>query len=170
VGRFDPIKDHSTFIHAAGLVTKDYPEARFLCIGSGSETATITLLDLVDSVGMKDKFIFTGMQTNMPAVYNALDVLVSSSYGEGFSNVIAEAMACGVPCVVTDVGDSARITGPVGYVIQPKDPVSLARALCNLLNHQASIDHQQIRKQIVDHFSVDLLVQKTGEIFKEICT
>jgi len=69
----------------------------------------------------------------MPAVFNAFDILVSSSYGEGLSVVLGEAMASGIPCVVTDVGDSAYAVGEAGLAVQPKNPGALADAIRQIL-------------------------------------
>ena len=99
----------------------------------------------------------------MPSVYNALDVLVSASRGEGFSNVIAEAMACGVACVVTDVGDSAWVVGDAGEVIRPGDPVALAEALeraCTRTHVRTGAD-SRARRRVLENFSVAALVART---------
>ena len=96
----------------------------------------------------------------MSAVYNALDIAVSSSYSEGLSNVIGEAMACGVPCVVTNVGDSAWVVGDTGEVVPPKDPVALKNAIERLLDQKAYTSHQ-IRQEIINRLSVMNLVANT---------
>jgi glycosyltransferase involved in cell wall biosynthesis len=107
--------------------------------------------------------IWAGPRHDMPAVYNALDMITSSSYGEGFSNVIGEAMACGVPCVVTDVGDSARIVGGTGIVVPPGDPEALAvawRGLLKLPEEQRVMLTQAACERIKRNFSVHHLVNK----------
>jgi glycosyltransferase involved in cell wall biosynthesis len=103
----------------------------------------------------------------MHAVFNALDLLVSSSITEGFSNVIAEAMACGVPCVATNVGDSAWLMGNIGEVVPPRDPDALAKALGKLLNRRLHTP-MQIRRCIVEKFSVERLVADTEQALLEL--
>jgi glycosyltransferase involved in cell wall biosynthesis len=127
VGRLDPIKDHPTFLRAAAILAGSRPDVRFVCIGGGPEEYARCLRNLADDLGLCDKVIWPGFITNdMVAAYNALDLCSSSSYGEGLSNAVAEAMACGVPCVVTAVGDSPLIVGDTGVVVPPKNPDALA--------------------------------------------
>jgi len=129
VARLDPMKDHETFIRAAARVAALRDDVRFVCVGDGPAGYQRRLWDLASEVGLGDRMVLAGGRLDLPDVYNAFDLAVSSSSGEGFSNVIAEAMACGVPCVVTDVGDSRSIVGPTGWWCRPRDPVDLARAI-----------------------------------------
>ncbi len=105
----------------------------------------------------------------MPAVYNALNILVSSSsYGEGFPNVIGEAMACGVPCVVTDVGDSAWIVGETGEVVPPREPEALKIGIEKILRKTSlrTFDGESSRRRISTYFSVTQLVVKTENVIR----
>jgi glycosyltransferase involved in cell wall biosynthesis len=103
----------------------------------------------------------------MPAVNNALDICVSSSYSEGFPNVIGEAMACGIPCVVTDAGDSAWIVGDSSLIVPPKHPEALKSAIHSLIENLGTNNYTQenIRQRIIDNFSVIQLVLKTEGVF-----
>ena len=101
----------------------------------------------------------------MPAAYNALDLCCSSSYGEGTSNAIAEAMACAVPCVVTNVGDSAFIVGDTGIVVPPKDPEALAAgwtALLNLMTQNPLLGNAA-RARIESRLSLSALIRDTSQ-------
>ena len=85
----------------------------------------------------EDRFHLLGKRDDIPILMAALDVFaLSSSWGEAFPNVLGEAMACGVPCVVTDVGDSAEIVGDTGRVVEPGDMEGLARHIIVLLSSQ----------------------------------
>jgi glycosyltransferase involved in cell wall biosynthesis len=98
----------------------------------------------------------------MPSVYNALDIATSSSaYGEGFPNVVGEAMACGLPCVVTDVGDSARIVGETGVVVPPRNPAALAEGLKTALDRLEGDNSYPARARVTQHFSVQSLILGT---------
>lgn len=169
VGRLDPRKDHPTFLKVAALLHQESQNIHFVCVGSGSENYTRELHDLANELGMSDKVIWAGARADMPAIYNALDIAVSSSYIEGFPNVIGEAMACGVPCVVTDVGDSAWIVGDTGMVVPPRNPEALKNAIKQLIEELEanSCNSTHIRQRIVEQFSIHQLVLKTKTTFLE---
>ncbi|MHC0066587.1 glycosyltransferase [Nostoc sp. UIC 10890] len=163
VGRLDIRKDHPTFLKAAALLFEERQDVRFVCVGSGSENYAQELYELANKLGISDQVIWVKARTDMPAIYNALDIVISSSYTEGFPNVIGEAMACGVPCVVTDVGDSAWIVGDTDVVVPPKNPEALKNAMKKLIETIGiyGCDRTQIRQRIIDHFSVAQLALKT---------
>lgn len=124
VGRLSPMKDHATFLKAAALV----PNARFVIVGSGDESYARQMRELADSLGVKVDWL--PAQSDMPSVYATFDCLVNSSaFGEGFSNVIGEAMACGVPCIASDVGDSAWIIGNKAQIFPAGDHEALAKCM-----------------------------------------
>ena len=173
VARLDVMKDHGNFLRAAAALVKEPSikhKIRFACIGKGvKEKYTQQLQTLTAELQMVEQVIWAGARGDMLAVYNALDILCSASaYGEGFSNVIGEAMACGVPCVVTDVGDAATIVGDRGMVVPPQDAVSLKTALAQTIINLPNINHQLIRNHIVDNFSVEKLVIRTEKAIKSI--
>ena len=134
VGRFDRQKDHEGFVRAAGLLAARMTGVRFLMIGRDVDSANGALMAWIRATGCADRFVLTGQRSDMPDCYAAMDVLCSSSCGgEGFPNVVCEAMASGRPCVVTDVGDAALIVGDTGTVVAPGDPSALADALLAML-------------------------------------
>jgi glycosyltransferase involved in cell wall biosynthesis len=118
-------------------------------------------------LGLGELLIWAGEREDMPAVYNALDIAINCSYSEGLSNVIGEAMACGVRCVVTNVGDSAWVVGGMGEVVPPKDSVALADAIQRLLN-QKTYDPAQIRRRIVNELSANSLVTNTEHVLSAL--
>lgn len=135
VGRFDRQKDHRGFVRAACLLADRMPAVRFLMIGRGIDKANAQLAAWIAASGYPDRFILAGQRSDMPDCYAAMDVLCSSSCGgEGFPNVVCEAMATGVPCVVTDIGDAAAIVADTGEVVPPEDPAALAEALWRVLS------------------------------------
>jgi glycosyltransferase involved in cell wall biosynthesis len=163
VGRLDPMKDHQTFLQAAARLEQNVERVRFVCIGDGPAGYRQSLQDFAENVGA-GRVIWAGAQKDMPAAYNALDLLALSSRGEGFPNVVAEAMACEIPCVVTDVGDCARIVGNCGVVAPPEDSGALADGLQSLLlltDAERESLGLRTRQRILDEFSTEKMVAAT---------
>ncbi len=168
VARHDPMKDHETFLHAAALVAREVPTARFVCVGDGPAAYTMALKHAAMALGLTDRLTWAGVLSDMAAVHSAVDIAASSSsYGEGFSNAIAEAMACERVCVATDVGDSARIVGSTGWVVPPRDPEALANAwtaALRLAPHERASRGLAARARIEAEFSLESMVDKTGQV------
>jgi glycosyltransferase involved in cell wall biosynthesis len=167
VARIDPMKDHRSFLEAAARLSMDHDTVRFACVGEGPALATGDLRALADRLGLGGKVIWAGARQDMANVYSALDVIVSSSYGEGFSNVIAEAMACEVPCIVTDVGDSAWIVGDTGDVVPARNAEALRQAMAVLAARSAperAAIGVRARARVASHFSVETLADRTLSI------
>lgn len=165
--RLDPMKDHPTFLKAAAAVFQKNRHTRFVLIGDGPRDYRESLHTMARTLGITDRVIWAGTYSNMVAAYNALDIYCSASaWGEGFSNSVAEAMACGVPCVVTDVGDSTLIVGDTGRVAPPRDPSALADAILSLAGMEETgrkLLGAQARRRIESEFSVDRLVENTAQ-------
>jgi glycosyltransferase involved in cell wall biosynthesis len=165
VGRLDPMKDHPTFLRAAAIFARDNPDVRFVCVGGGPEEYSLELRALSQQLDLADKVAWPGFVRDTAAAYNALNICCSSSYGEGTSNAIAEAMACGVPCVVTDVGDSGLIVGDTGIVVPPKNPEALAEgwtALIERMRETPRLRHEA-RERIEQRLSLSGLVRNTSK-------
>jgi glycosyltransferase involved in cell wall biosynthesis len=134
VARFHPQKDHQTFLTAAAQVCSHVDDVHFVLCGEDVDDSNSALGAMIGQTGFADRFHLLGIRDDIPRVTGAFDVAMSSSsYGEGFPNVLLEALACGVPCVTTDVGDSARIAGSTGWVTPPGDAEALAAALAQAL-------------------------------------
>jgi glycosyltransferase involved in cell wall biosynthesis len=161
VGRFDPMKDHPTFLRAAALICRQREDVRFLLVGEGPEDYARRLRGLAAELGLSEKVIWTGARADMTGIYNALDLFASSSYSEGFPNVIGEAMACGVPCVVTDTGDSALIVGEVGRAVAPRSPEALSAVLISCMEKNRREMGIKARARILDNFSLERMIRET---------
>lgn len=165
VGTLKLMKDHTNFLQAAALLIRQRHDVRFVCVGDGTPTYRQQLVQLGESLGLAPYITWAGTYQDMPAVYNALDIAtLASAHGESFPNVIGEAMACGVICVATDVGDIADIIADTGVVVPPKSPELLAQGWQQVLDGEVVVDPQRLRQRIVDHFSVDRLIQRTAEV------
>lgn len=168
VGRFDPVKGLPIFLAAAAEVSRQISSARFICVGDGPPNEIELLKELAKVLKIADKFILAGARSDMPAVYSALDLLVSSSRSESFPNSVAEAMSCGVPCVVTNVGDSAALLGDCGVVVEPGHPETLAPAIISSLAQENIALGERCRARIVEHFDVEQLALRTEVVLKAL--
>jgi glycosyltransferase involved in cell wall biosynthesis len=171
IGRLDPMKGHDTFIRAAALLSRGRENIRYICVGNGPETFKQKLVALSEEVGLGQRMIWLRASDDVEAIYNALDLVTSCSYGEGFSNVIGEAMACGRVCVVTDVGDAKRIVGDTGYVVPPANPTALASAWQEALDTSRAEKlrrGQMARERVIEHFSLKRLLEETTRILEAV--
>lgn len=171
VARFDPMKDHKSLVLAAAEVIKDFPQARFVLIGREMDN----VLSIFEANGLdhlRKYFLLPGERHDIPDFLNALDLHVCcSSFGEGFSNAVGEAMATGIPNVVTLVGDNDHLVGDGGYVIPPKDPARLAQALKAFLAlpEQARKDLGAVaRRRIEKKFSIPAMVEAYQTLYLDI--
>jgi glycosyltransferase involved in cell wall biosynthesis len=170
VGRFDPHKDLRSFVSMAGTLTSSRDDVRFLGCGAGISEDNEVLMGWIRDGGLEKRFHLLGPRSDMPRVMAALDVLVSSSVSEGFPNVVGEAMAAGVPCVVTDVGDSALIVGDSGRVVPPGDHEALARECLDLLEDGASRRRLggAARTRIAERFSLPEIASRYETLYEEM--
>lgn len=165
VARFDPQKDHANLIDALAQLKGLGWDFRCALIGAEMDTNNAVLIRLLEDHGVRDRVLLVGRRSDIPAVMNALDVhVLSSRFGEAFPNVLSEAMACGTPCVSTDVGDAAFIVGDTGWIVPPSDPRALAERLAMALGEHADATTWQARKQraqqrIVETFSIQRMVE-----------
>ena len=166
--RLDPMKDHPVFLEAASYIVRERRGVRFVCVGGGPANYANALKQHAAALGLTNQLIWADARDDMPAVYSALDISASSSYyGEGFSNTIAEAMSCCLPCVVTDVGDSALIVGDTGNVVPVGDHRALAAEIQRLINlspEQRWELGEACRARIVSEFGIDRLLQRTEQV------
>ena len=172
VGRLDPMKDHDTFLEAAVRLAARRPHLRLVCVGDGPEESARCLAESPAARVLGNRLRWEPARPDVECVLGALDCLVlSAAYGEGILNVVAEAMAAEVPCVVTDVGDAAALLADPERTVHPADPEALAGA-CQRLVDRPSADRLRLaaadRRRIVEHFGTDRLVQRTAELLKDV--
>ncbi len=171
VARKHPVKDHRTFLEAAGLLHKQFPDVRFVLCGEGATREDVDLKLWSDEAGVRDACYFLGRRDDIPRVINAFDIATSSSTSEAFPNALAEAMACGVPAVVTNVGDSRSILGETGSVVPPKDPKALSQAWAGLIQAGPELRERlghAARARVQTHFAMPNVVRKYEALYSEI--
>lgn len=161
VARWDVLKDHANLLAALALVRSKH-EFRCVLVGPEMDSSNAELIGLIAAHGLEDVVLPLGQTGDVPAVMNAIDLHVLASRGEAFPNVVAEALACGTPCVVTDVGDAAYIVGKYGWVVPPGDSAALAESICAALDEWGNSDwHDRKRlgrERVESLFSLDQMV------------
>jgi glycosyltransferase involved in cell wall biosynthesis len=167
VARWNPLKDHPSLLRAlAGLA------CRCVLVGDGMEKNNLELTNLISRYKLDSRLILAGPRDDIPAVMNALDLHVLSSISEAFPNVVAEALSCGTPCVVTDVGDSALIVGETGWIVPPSDSNALAAAISSALQECRSAPErwqarrQSCRRRIQEKFSMEQMVLSYCQLWR----
>lgn len=173
VSRFDPQKDHKNLIVALGQLRQLGRAFRFVLAGKGMSETNQELTGWIDAQNLRDQIILLGLRSDIPAVMNALDLHVLSSSSEAFPNVLAEAMACGTPCVTTDVGDAALIVSETGWVVPARNPQALAQAMTSALSLRntdavAWTKRQQAtREHIEANFSLGAMVRAYQTVWED---
>jgi glycosyltransferase involved in cell wall biosynthesis len=173
LARYDPQKDHGNFLKAAHLVSERLPETCFLLAGTGLTPENPAIARLLAATPINPQRLrLLGERHDTPRLLAGLDVHVSSSaFGEGFTNAIGEAMACGVPCVVTDVGDSALIVGETGLVVPPRNPLDLSQALEEALTWplaEWACRGVAARARIQQDFNIDNIVAELESLYLDL--
>jgi glycosyltransferase involved in cell wall biosynthesis len=172
VGRFHPMKDHLNFLRAAALLSEDYHAARFLLVGREVDADNPVLRRLIARWGLAGRAHLLGERGDIPRLIAASDICsLSSSYGESFPLVVGEAMACGVPCVVTDVGDAAKLVGTTGLVVPPRNSEALAEAWRELIR-LGSAGRAQLgeaaRERVRENFQLASVIAQYEALFSSV--
>jgi glycosyltransferase involved in cell wall biosynthesis len=171
IGRYHPMKDHANFLDAAALLSETHPDTHFLLIGRGVDEHNQQLSDSIRQLGLLRRTHLLGERRDTSRLAAALDLFSLSSYGESCPNVIGEAMACGVPCVVTDVGDTTWIVGETGRVIPPRDANALALAWEEMIEMNQE-DRKALgllaRARVIEHFPIQAVMARYEALYEAV--
>ena len=174
IARFHQKKDHDNFLLAATRVIQDYPEVKFIAAGWHINRENTVLMERIKHLGLEKTVLCLGERRDIPRLMSVLDVFVSSARsGEGFPNTIGEAMASGVPCVVTDVGESANIVGNWGRVVVPNNSGLLAAAIIDVLSLSPQDRHiwgQKCRERIARKYAIGNVSEEYRQIYDSLCS
>lgn len=171
IARYHPMKDHAGFLRAAGRVAQRYLDVYFLLAGTGVVAQEPQLMRAVTEAKLQDRVFLLGERSDIARLTAALDISCSASaWAEGFSNAIGEAMASGVPCVVTDIGDSTYIVSDTGVSVPPSQPEMLAKAIGDLID--AGPDYRRnlgiaARQRIETQFSLESVAHRYEDLYRE---
>jgi glycosyltransferase involved in cell wall biosynthesis len=172
VGRFHPQKDHYGLLSALSIVKKTYSDFKIVLVGNDLNFMNHKLYDAIERFSLQDNVFLLGQRSDISCIMNGLDIhILSSSHGEAFPNVLAEAMSCGTPCVTTDVGDASSIVSDTGWCVPPSDPYFLADAILFAINERLfdfeSWRNRSIacRSRIVDNYGIDKMINSYHRVW-----
>jgi glycosyltransferase involved in cell wall biosynthesis len=166
------MKGHETFLRAARMMLDAGADATFVCAGREVVPTNPTLMGLVGELGLGDRVHLLGERDDTARLFAAFDVTCcSSSWGEGFPNVIGESMACGTPCVVTDVGDAPAAVGQTGVVVPPRNPEALGQAILQLLSLAPDLRRDlgdAARRRVQTEFPLPRYGERFAALYRQI--
>ncbi len=170
VARYNPQKDHLNLLNALSIIRSK--NINFFCVlvGSNINQNNVDLVSKIKKLNLSNHIKLLGRNDNILQVMNGLDLhVLSSCYGEGFPNVLAESMACGTPCITTDVGDSAFIVGKTGWIVPPKNPTRLSDAIEKAINEISSSRWKkrcvEARIKIKEKFSINKMLKSYNRVW-----
>ena len=170
IARLDPMKDHATFLEAARRLANRRRDVLFVLMGRDTEK----LAAAVAEKGLTDQVRLLGYREDVEQQLPGMDtVCLSSAFGEGFPNVLGEAMACGIPCVVTDVGDAGSIVGETGLVVPPRNAEVMAEAMMTLVDEGREARRLRgaaARKRIQSEYSLARITDRYQQLYRELCS
>ncbi|MFF4194397.1 GT4 family glycosyltransferase PelF [Nonomuraea sp. NPDC001831] len=173
MGRVDPLKDLHTLIRAFDIVRDKVPGARLRIFGGvpkGNESYQESCLDLIDELGLEGSAVLEGRVATQVDAYHAGQVVALTSISEGFPYTVVEAMACGRPCVVTNVGGVAEAVGDTGFVVPPRDHAAAADAMVRLL-HDAELRRRLgalARQRVLSRFTLRQSLDDYRAVYREL--
>lgn len=173
VGRYDPQKNHKGLIDALKIVKDKGYTFDLVLVGNDLNKNNKVLSSQIEKSGLYKNTYLLDQRSDISSIMNALDIhILSSAYGEGFPNVVAEAMACGTPCIATDVGDSRKIIDNFGVIVSPSQVDELADAIISLLecmkdNEKWSKLKHGAKNYINRNFSIEEMVSNYKNVWSE---
>jgi glycosyltransferase involved in cell wall biosynthesis len=172
LGRYHPMKDHAGFLRAAKVIAGARRDVHFVLAGRGVTVENRTIAFQARDLGIDTLVHVLGEVDEVAPLVAGLDILCSASaWGEGFPNVVGEAMASGVPCVVTDVGDSAWVVGELGRVVPPAEPAALAaecRDLIEMGRQERMLLGMAGRDRVLQRFSLQAVTRSYETLYSEM--
>lgn len=173
VSRYDPKKDHKNLLKALSIIRSKNIEFLCILVGTNINKKNLKLMNEIKKLNLSSYVKLLDQNNDITSVMNGLDIFVqSSSYGEGFPNVVAEAMACGTPCVVTNVGDAAFIVGKTGWTVPPNNSLKLAKAIEQSLSEFRTKNwnkrRHKARLNIKEKFEISKMISSYNKVWRGV--
>ncbi len=170
VARYHKAKGYKYFVEAAKKIAEQSANVHFVLIGKSVDCHNDELNAWIASTNCPERFHLMGIQHEVNKIIPAFTLLVNPSTTEAFPNVIGEAMACEVPCVVTDVGDSRNIVGDYGAVVPAQDSVALSQSVLAMLSlgeAELKLMGNKARKRIMENYSINAVAKQYEALYKQ---
>jgi glycosyltransferase involved in cell wall biosynthesis len=171
-GRYHPVKNHPLLLHAFSKALKRHPKLKLLLVGSGLTRENDSIVKDIRQLNLQERVMLLGPRTDMPALYNALDLYVLSSKSEAFPNVLGEASATEVPCISTDVGDASIIIGRNGFLVPPEEVNELTDAIVKFFEMDTSSQREMgiaAKQSIEKNFSIQSIANEYLGVYSHSC-
>jgi len=171
IGRFHIVKGYRYFIEASKRIIEEYPGVEFALVGRQVDTSNQSLKQWIAGSTYEGRYHLLGERVDIERILPSLKVLVSASITESFPNVLGEAMACGVPCVATDVGDTAAVLAGSGIIVEAKNSHELYRGISQVLSwdeHKYNKISRRARERIETHYSNSTMIERHEQKYDEV--
>lgn len=163
IGRFNHVKNQKLFVDVAAILLKEHPSLKFMIVGKENTVENTELMSWINNYNIADNFILLGQRDDIPKCFKAMNVFCLHSKTEGFPNVLVEAMANGVKCISTDVGDAKRIIGNYGYLVPKDDLKSLSSNIQRVINCERTSKIQCIDS--INYINSNFSIEKSHREF-----
>lgn len=173
LGRYNAVKDQANFISATAPLAIHNPGLRFLMVGRGLDYNNNDLVQQIFQTGCPDRYVLLGERQDVAACLKAMDIFCLHSRTEGFPNVLGEAMAIGLPCVSTNVGDAHVLLEGLGDLVPPQDPAALSLGLQRMINHTSNERYNQgmrNRARILERYSMESSSNRFTSLYDALFT
>ncbi len=171
LARFHNAKGHDNFVNAAAIVAKSYPKTKFMIAGTDCDANNTKLNGWINQHNLQDSFVLLGERHDVPNCLSAMDIFCMPSRTEAFPIALGEAMAMGLPCVATNVGDTEVLAGDTAVLVPAQDPEALARGLLEVIGlteKQRNQMGQRAKDRVIAEFSIDKACQHYNAVYREI--
>lgn len=170
VGRFNAVKNQKLLVDVAAILIKKFPELKFMMVGRKNDTNNKELMFWIEQHGLENNFRLLGERQGIPRYLIAMDIFCLHSKTEGFPNVLVEAMASGLPCVSTIVGDSKYILKDFGITVPPNDAQALANGIANTIEKisQNEFEIESFRLLSRDYISKNFSIERIEELYSKV--
>jgi glycosyltransferase involved in cell wall biosynthesis len=171
LGRLSQVKGQDVFVRSAGMIAQEYSNVRFLMVGRELETTNKIVMEWINATGFADRFVLMGERRDVSVVLSAMDIFCLPSRSEAFPLVLGEAMAMGLPCVSTDVGDAGVLLGDTGILVQKDDYEALTAGLKQMLDmsqDERTELGERARLRVESEFTLEQMRKKFEAVYAEL--